>query len=458
MTPLLLWLACTGETTTDSTSAPDDSGTTDTGQSACDPITGPGGDGALVPGLPPDTDVLVISIDTLRKDRVGRYHGSDTTPFLDAWLADSLVLEAHRSCSDWTAPSMLCFLTGTTPTEAGYEPHAGTDTVLVDVPEDLTGLTSWLAEAGHVPAVVTANAVLAEAQPASVDPRAIHLLDRKPAEDIVDTGLALLDSLLASGDPWFLHLHFNDPHSPYDPPESYLDGLDELAASPVDLTDEAAIVAVASDPSRLTAEEQALVAAHAELRYGGELRYLDDQLARLWSELEARGAVDQTLILMLSDHGEQFFEHGAFTHGTTLHAEEVDAIAAVRAPGLGAQAWTGPTAHQDLAATVVTALGLDAEGVTAPALGLAPPDRARHGFRQYRDVPPLHVLTRGDHRLLYSWEGDRSYYALDTDPHERSDRYDAEDPAVRCLWEFLAPWVDRAGTFMGDFQPADPGP
>jgi len=467
VTPLLLWLACTASTgddsaptvATDSATLDSDPDSGSTSASSCEPITGQGGQPALVEALPAGSNLLLVSIDTLRKDRVGRYSGLDTTPFLDAWLDQALVLDEHRSCSDWTAPSMLCALTGTTPTEAGYEPHAGTDAVLIDVPEDLDGLTGWLADGGWIPAIVTANAVVAEAQPARVDPRAIQLLDREPAEGIVDAGLAVLDSLRQAGSPWFLHLHFNDPHSPYDPPDAYLDGLEGLEACPIDLTDEAAIVAFASDPDSLSAEDQALVVAHTEVRYQGELTYLDDQLARLLQALQDRGVPDDTLIVLLSDHGEPFLEHGAYTHGTTLHVEEVDAIAAVWAPGLSPGTWSGPTAHQDLTPTVLQALGLQSPStVTAPVLGTAPADRARHGFRQYRDVPPLHVLTRGTQRLLYGWDGTRAFYELATDPAELTDTYDADAAGVRCLWEHLDPWIALAMPIMGDYAPVDPHP
>ena len=456
-------LACTSggveDTAPGSTPPGGDTDTSEPGTSACSPIDGPGEQEPLIPVLGADTNLLILSIDTLRKDRVGRYTDLDTTPFLDGWLADSLVLEEHRSCSDWTAPSMLCAFTGTTPTEAGYEPHAGTDTILVDLPSNLETLTSWLVESNRVPAVVTANAVVAEMHPADVDPRAVTLLDREPASTIVDTGLVVLESLQRLGTPWFLQLHFNDPHSPYDPPPEYLDGLDGLPESPVDLTDESAIVALASDPSSLGEQELALVVQHAEVRYQGEVRYLDDQLKRLWGELEGLGIPQDTLVVLLSDHGEQFFEHDSFTHGMTLHLEEVDAIAAIRAPGLEPGVWEGPTAHQDLAPTILTALGLASPaGVTAPVLGTAAADRSRHGFRQYREVPPLHVLTRGTHRLFYDWTGERSYHDLAVDPLEQVDSYDSENTEVLCLWEQLTPWIERAQQFMGDYTPVAPSP
>jgi arylsulfatase A-like enzyme len=478
VSPLLLLLACTsGADETGGENLGPDSGGQDsqtasqadsgiqgrdsgqTGQSACEPIDGPGGQGPLLPTLSEGSNLLILSIDTLRKDRVGRYSGLDTTPFLDEWLDGSLVLEAHRSCSDWTASSMLCALTGTTPTEAGYEPHAGTDTVLIDVPLDLETLTSWLMAAGRIPAIVTANGVVAETQPSDLDPRAVTLLDRQPAADIVDAGLTVLDSLQASEAPWFLHLHFNDPHSPYDPPSAYLSGLDDLDPSPVDLTDEAAIIALSSDPAGLSKADQALVIEHTEIRYQGELRYLDDQLRRLWQELELRSVPQDTLIVLFSDHGEQFFEHGAYTHGMTLYAEEVDAIAALRAPGLDAGTWSGPTAHQDLVPTILGALGIEAPSlVTAPVLGTAPADRSRHGFRQYRDVPPLQVLTRGSHRLFYEWSGERSFHDLETDPVELNDIYDPLNADLLCLWEQLIPWIEQAQTFLGDYEPVEPNP
>jgi len=448
----LAWAACGS---TDSAAVED----SDTTSRACAEVEGPGATDPLVAPTTSPRNLLLLSIDTLRKDRVGRWSGLATTPFLDAWLDEALVLEDARSCSDWTAPAMLCLLTGTTPTEAGYEPHAGRDAVLVDVPEDLDVLASWLTDAGYVPALVTANAVVAAAQPASVDPRSILLLDRAPAEQVVDAGLEVHAALSGQPDPWFLHLHFNDPHSPYDPPEAWLGGLDGLDPSPVDLADEAAVIELSEDPEAWSEAERALIVEHAEVRYAGELSYLDDQLRRLWTALEDGGALDDTLVVLVSDHGEQFWEHGAFTHGFTLHLEEVDGVAALRGPEVTPGTWSGPTAIQDLAPTVLHALGLEVpESVTAPIVGTAPADRVRHGFRQRRDVPPQHVLTRADRRLFYEWSSERSFYRLDTDPREASDVYDAADPDLLCLWEHLAPWIAQAATFMTDYEAVDPEP
>ena len=104
-----LWLlACAGGDAADSVSRPvptdsatpptaDSAALTDSGASGpCAPVTGVGGQDPLVAGLEGEANVLILSIDTLRRDRVGRYSGLDTTPFLDDWLGQALVLDESQ--------------------------------------------------------------------------------------------------------------------------------------------------------------------------------------------------------------------------------------------------------------------------------------------------------------------------------------------------------------------------
>jgi hypothetical protein len=73
---------------------------------------------------PPQRDLIMISIDTLRRDSVGRYDGSDRTPFLDSLLAQGLTLDAHHACSNWTYGSILCGLGGADGVDVGWVPYA----------------------------------------------------------------------------------------------------------------------------------------------------------------------------------------------------------------------------------------------------------------------------------------------------------------------------------------------
>ncbi len=402
-------------------------------------------------------NALVLSIDTLRRDHVGRYSGEPTTPFLDMLLSESTVLDDHRSCSDWTLPSMVCLLTGRSPIEVGFIPSP--DPRAPGVPVDTETVETWLQDAGFATAYLTANLLVPHAVPDLGDPSKMAMKIEAPAETLVDFALDGLDGMAASGEPWFFLLHFNDPHSPWEPPEEYLEGLDELPPIPVDLGNNQEVMALAQGEIELTDEEREAVILHTELRYKGEIRYLDDQLARLWAELEVRNLLLDTVVVLTSDHGEQFFEHGEFTHGRSLHQEEVGALGAVWLPGSDPESWSGPTLTQDLTATLLEVLEVPwPGGAEANVVGAAPELRSRHGFHLRMDGVMEHVLASGAARLMYAWDGERELFDVEVDPGETEDRYDASDPEVACLWEQLLPHVEDVQALVDDVSPESAGP
>ena len=138
--------------------------------------------------------------------------------------------------------------------------------------------------------------------------------DRR-ATDVADRAIDLLDRF---GDrPFFLFLHFYDPHWHYDPPEAVRAPLREAvrrARSPA-----------SGGTSRRDAGRRSRRAdlEHLLALYDGEIRYTDDELGRVLDHLAARGALRNTLVVVTSDHGEEFLEHGSWEHQKTLY-EEVD--------------------------------------------------------------------------------------------------------------------------------------
>ena len=99
-------------------------------------------------------NLLMISLDTTRRDFVGRFSGDDSTPRIDALLERSYALDNHRSCSNWTFASVACVQSGQRPTESGFVPA----TIDVrPVPEDLGLASDLLQRAGFQTALVSSN-------------------------------------------------------------------------------------------------------------------------------------------------------------------------------------------------------------------------------------------------------------------------------------------------------------
>ena len=189
---------------------------------------------------------------------------------------------------------------------------------------------------------------------------------------------------------------------------------------------------------------QDLLYRHLQVRYDGECRWLDDQLAVIWQRLESGGLLDDTLGVLYTDHGEAFWEHGVQSHAHFLQAEENDAILWFWSRTMEARAWSGPTTAIDLVPTVLDALGLpvpDDGTLPGSVVGLAAPDRARFSSTACREGGLAAVTVEGD-KLQFRFDGTLQLYDRDLDRQELVDRYDPEDPRVSELWELLRPRVE----------------
>ncbi len=402
----------------------------------------PGEDPALVFSPERPTNVLGISIDTLRWDRLGRNSGLDTTPFLDQVLAEGVVLEDLRACANWTLPSLTCAMTGQSTLNLGVEPMAADLSSVTDpLPEDLETLASWLSDAGHETRLVSAAKLFSEKRALANGFDQVHFNGELPAEALVDATLVQAAELaLLEDTPFYLQVHFRDPHSPYEPPEAYQGELAGADLGELDPRTSDGMRAIRTGWDSLEAQERDDLATVLLALYDGEVRYLDGQLARLWTELEELGLLDDTLVVIWSDHGEQFFEHGRFEHGQSLHTSEATAVGGFWGHSLQPAAFEGPTEQMDIVPTVLDALGLSIPStVTGLPVGTAATDRVRVSATVNHKDDPTFTVDREGQRLFYTWTGERALYSLRDDPSEQHDLYDSSSPTVTCLWSSLEP-------------------
>ncbi len=397
------------------------------------------------------TNVLFVSVDTTRRDRIGRFSGrADTTPFLDSLLAAGVSLDDHRSCSNWTAPSMLCATTGHSPLDLGFWPSTG-DPQVPDVPAGLPTVARALGDIGFRSRLVTANRVFSDAWDTAQGFDQVVTVDQLPAPAVRDAALVEVDALMSQSEPWLLHVHFFDPHREYCAPADYLDELDTLPEIGFDLCDnlDGALDAAATQDA---AWQEALL-ARIDASYRAELRFFDDTLAGFWAELDRRGALDDTLVVLFSDHGEQHLERGVVDHGFHLYAEENRVFAGFWAKTLAGRAWPGPTSHTDLARTVTSLYPVaPVETATGVPLGDAPASRVRRTFAYSRvdTITPELAVVAENHLLLRTWDGAFELYDTEADPEERDNRWPvAQDAALEAeltaftddviaLWPHLA--------------------
>ena len=103
--------------------------------------------GALTFTGPLPQNVLVLTLDTVRKDYLGRYGDHQDTPWLDAVMDESVVLEDHRSCSNWTVPAVICLYAGQSPVDLGFEPISS-DPLAPNYAPGMFFAPAWLSERG----------------------------------------------------------------------------------------------------------------------------------------------------------------------------------------------------------------------------------------------------------------------------------------------------------------------
>jgi arylsulfatase A-like enzyme len=193
--------------------------------------------------------------------------------------------------------------------------------------------------------------------------------DRK-ATDVANRAVDVLDRI---GDrPFFLFLHFYDPHWHYEPPENTRKIFDTSYTGTITgrLQD-------FSHRDRKSVSQADL--AHLVALYDGEIRYVDDELGRVFDHVRARGLDRGTLVLVTSDHGEEFLEHGSWEHQKTLYEEVVRIPLFFRGPGVASRREAAPTSLLDVAPTVLTWAGVP---VPAPMQGRSLLSRAgdREGY------------------------------------------------------------------------------
>lgn len=403
-------------------------------------------------------NVLIISIDTYRRDLLQRYGGEPgVTDFMDNMAEHSLVLDNHTTCSNWTKGGVACAANGMYSYEWGLIPRLADQQAGPPRPT----LSSMLAVYGYETMLVTSNGWLTDA---GLDGGYLYTEqpDNNRAETVAEAGINVLTQHTASSDePWLLQLHFLEPHAAYNPPSEYLDGIEDLPEIEWNLADREQHYDLLPDWPDMSEEDQENLRQHLWFRYKADVKYFDDELTKIWADLEVRGFLDDTLVVFWTDHGEQFFEHGRQTHVWGLYREENDGVAMMWANNIVPTAWDEPTNHIDIAPTVLSALDLPAPAAwSGQVVGQASPERAIFGESWSREGGPMMSVTMSDKKLIYNWDGDKELYDLVEDPQELENIYDAGDPLVAGMWTELMPvvdtWYDLVGNSAG--EATSPGP
>lgn len=374
---------------------------------------------AAGPGAP---NVLLIVLDTVRAMDLGLYgYSRPTSPVLARWADRGVTYRRAFSVAPWTLPSHASMFTGRlvhemsadwmvplddqwptlaeTLAQAGYATagfSANTDYVSGEV-----GLARGFAhfdDYSLTPGLILRSAALGRAVGRNQLIRRIigndRLLGRKDAPEI---SRAFLDWIQGQqGRPWFAFLNYYDAHRPYQPPAPFdtMFAAGDIRPDPRFRQDE--------DPKHpwTGADARNFIAA-----YDGAIAYLDAELGKLFDELERRGEFGRTLVILTSDHGEEFGEHRLYDHGHTLYQAALHVPLLIWWPG---EAPAGQNVEEavslrDIPATVAAAAGMAADS-PFPGRSLSRfwqgeagrPDTVVSGVRKVARQPEWYPASRGD--------------------------------------------------------------
>ncbi len=361
-------------------------------------------------------NVILISLDTLRADRLSCYgHDRETSPRLDAFASEGVLCEEAVSTSSWTLPSHWSMLTGLPVSVHGVcdeqlwnrRPEEGE----LELPSRGRFLGELLKEAGYATAGFYSWIYLEEKfglgpgfdtyerhglfgwDHPTIKPRAdaareledraaqeavgralqaehpeLFDIGRPTASEVVDRSLEWLRAEVAGDNerPLFLFMHLFDAHDPYTPPAPY-DGLfDPNYEGPIDgreITGEKSLVH--KDMSERDLE-------HLLALYDGGISWIDSEVGRVLDALDELGLVEDTLVIITSDHGEEFFEHERKTHRKQLYRESVHVPLLMRWPRRLPEGVriSGPTGIIDVAPTVLSAAGHYTRKPASPGVDL----------------------------------------------------------------------------------------
>ena len=409
-----------------------------------------------IAGLPP-RNVFMLSIDTLRRDHIDRYGGS-SMPFLSSLLEQSVTLDNHQQCSNWTYASTVCTLLGRYNEETDFFPKIFKDT-REPMPHSQPTLARILGDHGYESFLVSGNGWLSEEW--NTDQGYTHggPAVGGSARYLTTLGMDTVSDALGDRDPpsrWFLHVHVMEPHVPYAPPAEYLTGLAPLDPIDWDLAQQATHYEATGQWPTLPPEEQELLEAHLRVRYAAELRYLDDQLALWWADMEADGFLDDTLVVIWNDHGEQFWEHGNQSHAWSLAAEENDGLLAFYARGLQPASYEGPTHSVDMLPTLLHALALPPSEGSGFVVGTESATRARFSAVAGR-AGPIQTLTQEDWKLQFTWNtGELRLWNRAVDPEEAIDLYTPSNARAVDMWPLLQQQVRLMEPLAPEYTPMWP--
>jgi len=419
----------------------------------------------------PARHVVLISLDTTRRDHFGCYGNPWIhTPRIDELASESILFTDYMTVVPTTLASHAALFTGKYPHSHGT-PRNG----FVVNPENAM-LTEILRDAGFDTAGFVGSFVLArrfgfsqgfdhfDDDYQAFAPKIGVSRNQRSARSVTDAAIEYIETT-GVPDNLFLFAHYFDPHAPYVPPAPYHQMYTEDAAAQSWLVE-------TQDKGRGLLPED----ANRALLYAGEISFMDEHVGRLLDYLRKRGILDEAVVVVTSDHGENFTEHFRhWDHGHTVYQTTMQAVCMIRLPGGDKRGEQVPQlfASIDLLPTLLRYLGLAIpEGIDGEALDVSDAELAfaagpRFGqatkpFKRAETDPRWHNMQKarcirtGHMKYIQTpYRNTQELYDLSADPHERRNLLEAPAPdntaTAEDLRHELTQWAASADPLESHF-------
>lgn len=268
----------------------------------------------------PRPNVLLVSLDTVRADNLGHYgYPRATSPNLDRLSRKGVLCTNPVSQSPWTLPSHITVFTGLYPSSHGVESDG------LRLPDSIKNLGELIDDLGYQSHGAVSSGYVGKAYGFDKGFDSFEQISQpleEGTEKITASGLEFLRTSVSENkqEPFFLFLHYLDAHTPYDPPaplDRIFDEINyqgEVTGWPKTWMKYFSLSRDFENPDDLQ---------HLIDLYDGEIRRVDAGLGKILNELQKMKILDNTLVVIFSDHGEEFKEHKGMDHGRTLYREQL---------------------------------------------------------------------------------------------------------------------------------------
>jgi arylsulfatase A-like enzyme len=375
-------------------------------------------------------NVLLITLDTVRADHLPCYgYGIDTAPNLCGLAEEGALFTNAISQSAWTLAAHASILTGLYPFQHGAENGS------TPIEDDAPRLARIMRRNHYTTGAIVSSRFVNASYGFK---RGFQYFDDSPdqrgndntyARKVTDKALSWLDE---QSDPFFLWLHFFDPHHAYLHHDSGFDYVFEPAGGfAVDYT------GWNQHPSPLLdfvrENRETLVSL-----YDGEIYHTDQQIGRLLQHLRQTDRFDRTMVIVTSDHGEAFGDHDHVGHGKLLYQELIRVPLIVRIPGYSERRVVdGFQETKDIFHTVLSVLGIDAQA--GSGFNLLSDSRSYIYSEVNHKIPDKRVAVIHENwKMNYTFDGTVELFDLSEDPKEQINVAEENTEIVRNLLERMS--------------------